>query len=59
MKSTALITLSKTQLTRVTKKAEMKALPNMQELNESDGVVDKLWDMYQKQLKRTHESKTD
>jgi predicted transcriptional regulator len=55
MKNTALITLPKTSLTKVTKKAIMKRLPDMEELTENDGVVDKLWDMYQKQLKRTHE----
>lgn len=55
MKNTALITLPKTSLAKVPKKTTMKSLPNMEELNESDGVVDKLWDMYQKQLKRTHE----
>ena len=55
MKNTTLITLPKATVTRVTKKATLKQLPNMEELAESDGVVDKLWDMYQKQLKRTHE----
>jgi predicted transcriptional regulator len=55
MKNTALITLPKASVTRVTKKVTIKQLPNMEELAESDGVVDKLWDMYQKQLKRTHE----
>lgn len=45
MKNTALI-LPKTSLTKVTRKATMKSLPNMDELVESDGVVDKVWDMY-------------
>lgn len=55
MKNTALITLPKASITKVAKKAIMKSLPDMDELTESDGVVDKLWNMYQKQLKRTHE----
>ncbi|MEO5571975.1 MAG: hypothetical protein ABIT08_09190 [Bacteroidia bacterium] len=55
MKNTALITLPKATVTKVSKKTIMKPIPNMDELEESDGVVDKLWDMYQKQLKRTHE----
>lgn len=55
MKNTALITLPKSPMVKVQKKAAKKAIPTVQELTKGDEVVDKLWDMYQKQLKRTHE----
>ena len=55
MKNTGLMTLPKASLTRVSKSSSLNTLPTMEDLVESDGVVDKLWDMYQKQLKRTHD----
>ena len=55
MKNTGLMTLPKASVTRVSKSFSLDKLPNMEDLTESDGVVDKLWTMYQKQLKRTHD----
>ena len=55
MKNTGLMTLPKASITKVTKSASLIMQPTMENVVESDGVVDRIWEMYQKQLQRTHD----
>ena len=51
--TTALMRLPKTSEKKQSK--AMKVKTALRQLDEGDEVVDKIWEMYQKQLKRTHE----
>lgn len=55
MKTTPLIKLSKASFFTPEKQTVKRKKLTIDELNENDAIVAKLWDMYQNQLRRTHE----